>query len=80
MIFLIEYNRKKGMLETFKSFEDSEDVLARSERLKLELKLNENRVMHEVVLMQADSEADLRKTHSRYFKTPKEMIESFLNP
>ena len=71
MLFLVEYNRKKGVLKTFKKFDDSEAFQAKKERLALELDLNQKNIIHEVVLFRANSEAEFRHTHSRYFDSLK---------
>ncbi len=65
MIFLIEYNRSKGSLVTFKRFKNKE--IAQKKRLALELDLNKRNVAHEVVILEAESQSDLEKTHQRYF-------------
>ena len=67
MIHLIEYNRPEGRLVTFKVFAESERSKAQDLRLEIELDLNRRKVDHEVVLLQAESEAALRRTHGRYF-------------
>jgi len=67
MIFLIEYNRPEGRIVTFKAFEDSDAPKAEKSRLEIELSLHRKRIDHEVVLLQAESEKALRKTHRRYF-------------
>ena len=69
MIFLIEYDRKKQRLIKFEKFKNDERMKAEKKRLQIELDLNQNKIDHEVVLLEADSKANLRRTHSRYFKT-----------
>lgn len=76
MIFLIEYNRPEGQLVTFQRFQDSERLEAQDARLDLELDLNRKGVNHEVVLLEAASEEALRRTHGRYFKTLRQILES----
>ena len=76
MIFLIEYNRPEGRLVTFKKFKDSERLKAQDARLDLELDLNRQGINHEVVLLEAVSEAAIRRTHGRYFKTLRQILES----
>ena len=76
MIFLIEYNRPQGRIVTFKRFQDSERLKAQNARLDLELDLNRRGVDHEVVLLEAASEEALRRTHRRYFETPRQIAES----
>ncbi|NOT47967.1 MAG: hypothetical protein HOP17_09510 [Acidobacteria bacterium] len=75
MIFLIEYNRRRGELVTFKRFADDDRRLAANERLQLELELNRRGVEHEVVILEASSEAAVRRTHRRYFETLAELVE-----
>lgn len=68
MIFLIQYNRKKGAIVLIERFSDFEKAKADKERLQLELRLNNRQIEHEVVLLQANSEEELLRTHGRYFK------------
>ena len=76
MIFLIEYNRPKGRIVTFKVFD--EQALAKAENLRLEMELGLGRrgVDNEVVLLEAASEEALRRTHRRYFETPRQIANS----
>ena len=76
MIFLIEYDRAAGRIVTFDVFDESDRLMAEDSRLKLELALNRQQANHEVVLLEASSEAALRRTHRRYFQTPSEIIRS----
>ncbi len=76
MIFLIEYDRARGRIVTFEVFDESKRVQAQNHRLDIELDLNRRRVEHEVVLLDAASEEALRKTHRRYFESPREIAES----
>jgi len=73
MIFLIEYERSRGEIVTFETFSDSEKRVAQDARLELEIGLNRNDVDHEVVLLEADSEEALRRTHRRYFENLTEL-------
>lgn len=75
MIFLIEYNRREGRLVTFKVFAESERSKAQDLRLEIELDLNRKKIDHEVVLLQAESEAALRRTHGRYFYDAQQLLE-----
>ncbi len=68
MIFLIEYNRSRGALITFRAFKDSERRNAEGIRLDLELDLNRKGLDHEVVILEAANEDALRRTHRRYFE------------
>lgn len=68
MIFLIEYDPPTGTLLQFRKFEDAERQAAQDTRFELELKLNREKSQHEVVILEAPSEAAVRHTHARYFK------------
>ena len=76
MIFLIEYNRRKGSLVTFKRFKDSDRLKAQDRQLEIELDLNHRRVDHEVVLLEAAKEAMVRRTHRRYFEDLRQIAKS----
>ncbi len=68
MIFLIRYDRERGKIESLQTYQDSDRSRAEDERLELEIALNEQGISHEIVLLEAGSEDDLRKTHRRYFE------------
>jgi len=76
MIFLIEYDRTLGQIITFKTFGDPERQVAEESRLEIELGLNRQRVDREVVILEADSEEALRRTHRRYFEDLAELVAS----
>ena len=76
MLFLIEYDRGKGEIITFRSFADSERQAAENSRLDLELELNRREQEREVVLLQASSEDALRRTHRRYFENLSELVKA----
>jgi CHASE1-domain containing sensor protein len=74
MIFLIEYDRAEGRLVTIERFTDSDRKKAEDARLNLELELNLKGIQSEVVLLEASTEEDVRRTHRRYFETLAELI------
>lgn len=74
MIFLIEYDRDRGQIVTLKRFNDSERENAEDSRLEMELALNRRGIAREVVLLQAETEAALRRTHRRYFEDLAELV------
>jgi hypothetical protein len=76
MLFLIEYHRSEGRIVTFKTFADSERSEAQQSRLEVELDLNQKKIDHEVVLLEAEDEGALRKTHRRYFEDLTEIAKS----
>ena len=64
--FLLDYDRDRRRLVSITPIEDSAEALAaysEAERVALG-------TPHEVVLLGAESERDLRLTHSRYFFEP----------
>lgn len=69
MLFLIEYDRLRGQLVTFRIFEDTEKQKADEARITMELDLYRRGTEHEVVLLEAASEAAVRRTHRRYFES-----------
>lgn len=78
MFYLIEYNRPEGRLVTFRTFTDAERSTADELRFAIELDLNRKKIDHEVVLLQAESEAALRRTHGRYFYDLRQLLERFI--
>lgn len=76
MIFLIEYNRSAGHIVTIREFDDSQRREAEDLRLEIELDLNRKGVGHEVVLLEAASEDELRRTHRRYFEDLRQILKS----
>lgn len=68
MLFLIDYDRKRGQIVGLERFDESQRQLAENARLELELTLSRRGVMREVVLLESTSEAALRRTHRRYFE------------
>jgi len=79
MIFLIDYERKTGLLRQFKCFQDGQRAQAQRERLDIELSLNGSLESREVVLLEADREETVRRSHRRYFETTREIVESMLD-
>ena len=76
MLFLIDYDRKRGQMVKLERFDDSDRQKAEDARLELELSLNRHRIMREVVLLQAINEQSLRRTHRRYFENLAELVTS----
>ena len=76
MIFLIEYDRERGQIVTFRSFPDSEREGSENARLEMEIGLNRRGIEHEVVLLEATSEQALRLTHRRYFEDLSELVKA----
>jgi len=66
--FLIDYDRSKGRIVKLQKFKVAERAKAEAARLVLELQLHRQGIEREIVLLEAPSERDLRKTHGRYFE------------
>jgi hypothetical protein len=75
MIFLIEYDRRRGKIATFRRFRDSERDAAIRARLALELRRRTRKTAPEIVLLEAETEQALRRTHRRYFETVREIAD-----
>lgn len=75
MLFLIDYDRKSGQIVQFKKYDATMHAQASEERLQLELELNRKGIEREVVLLEAATEADLRRTHRNYFATLAELAQ-----
>ncbi len=73
MLFLIEYDRRRGTIVKMDTFDSAEQSKARDAQLQLELDLNRQGTEREVVLLEAASEAALRRTHRRYFESLSEL-------
>jgi len=72
MQFVLVYDQRLGRLVApIEEFTDTEAGMAR--RYELERKHRDDPRI-EVVMLGADSEAQIRRTHSRYFKTTAELI------
>jgi hypothetical protein len=80
VLFLIEYDRSRGFLATFRSFDDAARRDADDARLELELSLSRRGIEHEVVLLEAATEGDLRRTHRRYFENLAELTQAHAGP
>lgn len=76
MIFLIDYDRDRGRIVTLKAFEDAERREAEDSRLELEVALNRRGITREVILLQAETEQALRRTHRRYFEDLTQLMKS----
>jgi len=68
MIFLIEYDRDTGQLVRVDEFDDPHRAEAEDQRLTLEIDNLRAGVSREIVLLEASTESDLRRTHRRYFE------------
>lgn len=75
MIFLIEYDRDEGKLLEIRQFSSADRRYAQRERLNRELLLNMSGVCREIVLLEAENQKALERTHRRYFKTASELAE-----
>ncbi len=70
MIFYIEYSRQKQQQQALKSYAESDRAQAQAHSLAREIELARQGIEMEIVLLEADSEATIRRTHPRYFGDP----------
>jgi hypothetical protein len=68
--FLVVYDRRQGKLVRFERFSERSDAYA---QLAAEERRHRNDMNTEVVLLGGYSEDDVRRTHSRYFHSVKEL-------
>lgn len=73
MLFLIHYDRSRGLLRSITDFLDKDIARASSRKLELEISLLREAGGQEVVLLEADSLEALQQTHKRYFQTLDEL-------
>ncbi len=73
VLFLIDYDRQRGQIVELRRFDSSSRLEAENSRLQLELSLNRSGIVREVVLLEAATEAALRRTHRRYFESLAEL-------
>jgi hypothetical protein len=73
MLFLIEYDRTRGLLASLTSFDSAERKIAEDARLALEIARNRSQRASEIVLLEAPTEEALRRTHRRYFEGVSEL-------
>lgn len=76
MLFLVEYDRARGRIASFRAFDEADRRRAEDCRLDLEISLSNRGVAREVVLLEAGSEAALRRTHRRYFESFEQLATS----
>jgi len=76
MIFLVHYHRTEGRLVSLRVFDDADSALASVAKIDLEISLIGSADDIEVVLLRAGTEEILRESHSRYFRSLKELKES----
>ena len=67
MWFLLDYDRQRGVIVNMRTFADSQREQAEEASLELELELRRADVEREIVLLEAENEVALRRTHQRYF-------------
>lgn len=78
MLFLIDYDRKQCHIAELRRFDKSEQSEADRERLEREIRYNRESIDHEVVILEAENEEAIRKTHRRYFETFESIAAGFV--
>ena len=66
MLFLIHYDRKNLKVLDFREYSEAKRAQALQERLALEIQHNPKSGDQEIVLLEAQSKEQLRKTHPKY--------------
>ena len=68
MIFLIQFDRSAHRIVVFECFDDTRHTESVKRRLELEISAANANLDHEVVLLEAENEKQIRRTHRRYFE------------
>ena len=74
--FLIHYDRPRRQLLSIREYSDEEQAQASADCDAQEFAKPDH---VEVVLLSAACRADIERTHARYFKTAREMVESYFS-
>ena len=74
--FLIHYDRPAGKLLSIHEYSDDDRAQASADRDAQEFAKPDH---VEVVLLTAACRADIERTHARYFKTAREIAESYFS-
>lgn len=69
MIYLLKYDKRRGVLLSILEFGENEAQIAEESRLNFELQTMGAGGNVEIVLLEAESEEALRRTHARYFES-----------
>lgn len=72
-IFLVVYNRIRGELVEIEEYDSYERAL--EDRLRLEIEQRHRLQEQEIVLLEAASLETLHRTHARYFKSARQLLE-----
>lgn len=73
-LFVLEFDRRTQRLATpVEAFDDDRRGEAGERRLAAQRRAIDEGLDHDIVLLEADSEEDLRRTHSSFFLTPEEL-------
>lgn len=73
MILLLRFDRAACRIVESRRYKDAQRDTAVKERLAWEIETVRSGLDHEVVLLEATSEAQIRQTHRRYFETFEEL-------
>ena len=76
MLFLIVYDKRSAQLEELTSFTNEAFVEVSALRLEAELAAMARDQEVEIVILEAESEAVIRKTHTRYFEDLAGIVET----
>ncbi len=75
MIFVVAYDRGKGKVLSLRRFATQRREAAHRLRRRLELETAERHSDVEVVILEAPTEAALRRTHGRYFGGVRDIVD-----
>ena len=75
-LFLVEFDRsEQRLVGALKAFPPSRRTAALAARFDAQRRVLREDLNHDVVLLEAESEAALRRTHASFFMTPAELTK-----
>jgi len=69
MIFLIDFDRRNADLRVLEAYPEGDRSIAAARRLEIELAMDWETAPREVVIIEAEDEAALRRGYGRYFES-----------
>jgi hypothetical protein len=72
--WLVVYQRSTGKVRAFERIEDLAEAMRRRRLYEQDKSDIADSSDIEVVVLRAETEADLRRTHGRYFRRPEELL------
>lgn len=80
MLFFIEYQTgPDGGLVSMQRYPDEQLKQAKADRLAREIECRRQGIERELVILQSESEENIRRTHGRYFYSVEELVQRLMD-